>query len=141
MSPQEEYLVLDRRKYGRSCRRFVRVDAATWTCTTKCEMKAPSVSSPSGKKLFGYRRIKQTTSSSNKSYTPTPTKSPIEESRHEHKVANKSPLVLPNVSASEVKRRTGFPSLSHMLGYIIIIVNGNIDAISEKVTSLTWFEE
>ena len=41
----------------------------------------------------------------------------------------------------EVKRRTGFQSLDHMLAYIIIIRNGNHDKMIEKKTRLTWLEE
>ncbi len=41
----------------------------------------------------------------------------------------------------EVKRRTGFTSFEHLLSYIVILCNGDLDKMAEKITSLTWLEE
>ena len=102
--------------------------------------------SPQKKRKFGFRRVKRvvspdkSTQSSQSSPSPsTPSasaKPPSKSLNHQS-----PPQVLPNISDGEVKRRTGFPALSHMLAYIIIIVNGDIDHISRRVTALTWFEE
>ena len=42
---------------------------------------------------------------------------------------------------SEVKRRTGFQSLNHMLAFVIIVCNGDHDVMIYKKTKLTWLEE
>ena len=42
---------------------------------------------------------------------------------------------------SEIKRRTGFTSLKHLLAYVITICNGDHDTMIEKTTTLTWLEE
>ena len=41
----------------------------------------------------------------------------------------------------EVKRRTGFQSLKHMLAYIILVCNGDHDKMTQKTSTLTWLEE
>ena len=76
------------------------------------QMKMPSVSSPGGKKLFGYRRIRQTTSSPNESKPPMPTNSAIKDGHPQHCTANTSLLVLPNISASE--QNEGMDSLVYL---------------------------
>jgi DDE superfamily endonuclease len=40
-----------------------------------------------------------------------------------------------------VKITTGFPSVMMMMGFIIILNNGNIQDIRQTVTTLTWLEE
>ena len=57
------------------------------------------------------------------------------------RTADLPPSVLPNIKASEVKRRTGFENVSAMLAYIVVVTNGNFDLIRERRSSLTWFEE
>lgn len=42
---------------------------------------------------------------------------------------------------SEVKWRTGFQSLRHMLAYIVVVCNADDDKITYTDTSLTWLEE
>ena len=46
-----------------------------------------------------------------------------------------------SMSASEVKRRTGFADLSMLLGYATVVCNGDIDLLTSPVTCLTWLEE
>ena len=41
----------------------------------------------------------------------------------------------------EVKRRTGFQSLKHLLAFIIMICNGDHDKMIRKTSKLTWLEE
>ena len=41
----------------------------------------------------------------------------------------------------EVKRRTGFRSLDHLLAYTMIVCNGDHKKMTYKRTSLTWLEE
>ena len=41
----------------------------------------------------------------------------------------------------EVKRRTGFQSLNHMLAFMVIVCNGDHDMMIYKSTKLTWLEE
>ena len=59
-----------------------------------------------------------------------------------------NPLPLPVVfvdemecNAAEVKRRTGFSSLEHLLSYIIVLCDGDFHKMREKHSTLTWFEE
>ena len=87
--------------------------------------------------MFGFRQTKQSTIHQLKS----PTKTPSKPTHPKHYKVNAPPLVLPTISASEVKRRTGFINIQHSLAYIIIVVNGDINAIAKKQTPLTWFEE
>ena len=42
---------------------------------------------------------------------------------------------------SDIKRRTGFTSLSHLLAYVITVYNGDHDLMIRKTTTLTWLEE
>ena len=42
---------------------------------------------------------------------------------------------------SEVKRRTGFPDVSTMIAYIIVIFNGDFEKVRERRSPLTWFKE
>lgn len=41
---------------------------------------------------------------------------------------------------NEVKRRTGFPTMHHLLAYVFIVCNGDFDTIVERRSVLTWFE-
>ena len=43
--------------------------------------------------------------------------------------------------ADDVKRRTGFQLLKHLLAYIILVCNGDHDKMTEKTSTLTWLEE
>ncbi len=65
--------------------------------------------------------------------------------RKNEKVRGISSYHLPNVNLNlpdeEVKRRTGFGTMSQLLSYIFIICDGNVDTIMKRNTSLTWFEE
>jgi hypothetical protein len=40
-----------------------------------------------------------------------------------------------------VKVRTGFPSISAMIAFIVVACHGEIDTISTTTTTLTWLEE
>ena len=42
---------------------------------------------------------------------------------------------------NEVRRRTGFKLLNHLLAFVIIVCNGNHDAMTYKASKLTWQEE
>lgn len=59
--------------------------------------------------------------------------------RHEH--VNDPPKVNLCIQDRDVQRRTGFPTLEHLLSYIFIVCNGEVDVITERRTVLTWFEE
>ena len=56
--------------------------------------------------------------------------------------ANRSPKFIPTtITDDEIKRRTGFSTINNLLGYIIIICNGDIERIKGvRRESLTWFE-
>jgi len=52
------------------------------------------------------------------------------------------PVILPsNMSDNAVKLHTGFPSLFILLAFVVILCDGSIATMTEKVTNLTWFEE
>ncbi len=57
-----------------------------------------------------------------------------------HRTADDSPLVDLDTPDDEVRRRTGFPTMSALLTYIFIICNGDVNEILQRCTSLTWFE-
>ena len=46
-----------------------------------------------------------------------------------------------NNADSEVRRRTGFQNLDHLLAYTILLCNGDFEKMLDKKTRLTWFEE
>ena len=50
------------------------------------------------------------------------------------------PTVTPILDDAEVKRRTGFPTQQHLLLYIFIICNGDINIMTENRTVLTWYK-
>ncbi|MGH7955323.1 MAG: hypothetical protein ACREOZ_05115, partial [Gloeomargaritales cyanobacterium] len=52
------------------------------------------------------------------------------------------PVVQPDlVTDDEVNRRTGFPSRILLLRFIAIVCNGSTHTMTERTSSLTWFEE
>lgn len=55
--------------------------------------------------------------------------------------ASKPPLMTLDIEDSDVQRRTGFPSKDLLLAYVFIICDGDVDLITRRSTSLTWFEE
>ena len=55
--------------------------------------------------------------------------------------AHHLPKVNLNLAADDVKRRTGFRTMSELLLYIFIICNGDFETIMKRDSSLTWFEE
>ncbi len=67
----------------------------------------------------------------------TPTITPVQKKSKTHQPA----CVKPDDIDSEIQRRTGFKSQKHLLAYIIIVSDGDIDMISERNTELTWYEE
>ena len=56
-------------------------------------------------------------------------------------IADSDPIVTPGMSASEIKRRMGFPNEQHMLAYIIFVCDGDINEIRKRYTLMTWYEE
>jgi len=56
-------------------------------------------------------------------------------------VANKPPSLTPGTADAEIKRRTGFPTESAMLSYILIVCGGDPELIRKRNSSLTWYEE
>jgi hypothetical protein len=55
--------------------------------------------------------------------------------------AKQPPRVDLKITDDEVKRRTGFPSLSGLLSYVFIVCDGDYALILKQSSSLTWFEE
>ena len=45
------------------------------------------------------------------------------------------------LTPKEVKRRTGFVDLKHLLTYNAVIYGGSLDAMTRTVTRMTWLEE
>lgn len=67
---------------------------------------------------------------------------PIKKDAGKRKLAADSdPSVYLGMPDSEVKRRTGFPSEIALIAYIFVVCNGDIDIITKRETSLTWYEE
>ena len=56
-------------------------------------------------------------------------------------VAHSPPQVDLTVRDDEVKRRTGFPTLSDLLLYVFVVCDGNVATVLKRTSSLTWFEE
>ena len=42
---------------------------------------------------------------------------------------------------NEVRMRTGFKSLNHLLAFVMIVCNGGHNVMIHKATKLTWLEE
>lgn len=61
--------------------------------------------------------------------------------KHRLKAYQMNPVVTLHISRSEVKRRTGFSNIKVLLTWIFIACNGDIDKISHRSSSMTWFEE
>ena len=55
--------------------------------------------------------------------------------------AKKLPLATLNLSDTEVKRRTGYPTMAALLSYLFIVCDGDVDLLQLRNISLTWFEE
>ena len=53
----------------------------------------------------------------------------------------RKPHVMPGTVDTEVKRKTGFISESHMLSFALIICNGDLDLMFSSKSKLTWHEE
>ena len=52
-----------------------------------------------------------------------------------------APVVTPQLSDKEVKRRTGFNTQEDLLTYIFVVCNGDVDKITKGETVLTWYEK
>jgi len=50
------------------------------------------------------------------------------------------PTITLDISDDEVQRRTGFPTKQHLLSYIFIVCDGDINLITRRQTVLTWLE-
>jgi hypothetical protein len=50
-------------------------------------------------------------------------------------------ITIEMLTADEVKRRTGFRDLKHLLCYAAIIYGGNVDELTKSKTKMTWLEE
>ena len=59
----------------------------------------------------------------------------------QHNHVKDPPIVTPQEEDDEVQRRTGFPTQKHLLTYIFILCNGDIDIIIDCPTVLTWYEK
>ena len=54
----------------------------------------------------------------------------------------KGPVVHPrSTSDKEVKRCTGFVSMTALLAYIAVVCNENFDQMKQSSSEMTWFEE
>jgi len=82
--------------------------------------------------------------------TPVPTEVPIsgrqqprKRKRAETRLATSKhkPLTVEDLTAEEVKRRTGFSDLSAMLTFCMVACNGDIDVFNKTVSCLTPVEE
>ena len=52
------------------------------------------------------------------------------------------PILSPtSLSPREVKTRTGFQDACHLISFVAIVCNGDIDLITERNSWLTWYEE
>jgi hypothetical protein len=56
-------------------------------------------------------------------------------------VWDRPPTVSLGMAAKEVKRRTGFGDMGMLLGFAAIVSNGDINALTDRATCLTWLEE
>ena len=80
-------------------------------------------------------------------YLPSGTKTqffrfePITNTTKFKRKTNLSPVVKPGMPDKEVKRRTGFPTESSMLAFIIVVCEGDIETIARRQSILTWYEE
>ena len=48
---------------------------------------------------------------------------------------------LDNTTDKQIQEMTGFLSWFHIIAYIILICNGNLVTMTEKMCRLTWLEE
>lgn len=53
----------------------------------------------------------------------------------------KPSVTLDNLTAKEVKRRTGFRDLKHLLEYAAVVYAGRLDDMAKTATKMTWLEE
>ena len=80
----------------------------------------------------------------NKFFTSTPQppkkkkkKKDGKEMKPRHENVNDPPIFTPSsLSDADVQRRTGFPTMNHLLSYIFIICNGETDVILERWTDI-----
>ena len=63
------------------------------------------------------------------------------ESRGHTFAADSEPVIRLGMPDKEIKRRTGFPTESVLLLYIFVVCNGDVEIISKRQSSLTWYEE
>lgn len=73
------------------------------------------------------------------SFVSTPL--PSQKKRKYNVNTDRVPVVTTNTPDDEVKRRTGFQTMNHLLFYIFIACNGVHERIVARDTVLTWFEE
>ena len=57
------------------------------------------------------------------------------------KTVSYEPSVKTRTSDSEIKRRTGFTSDNHILSYVALLFNDDLDLMLKLETRLTWHEE
>jgi len=54
----------------------------------------------------------------------------------------RQPLIsLESLTPDDVKRRTGFRDLKHLLAYCAVVYGGNLTKMAETKTKMTWLEE
>ena len=46
-----------------------------------------------------------------------------------------------DLTAKEVKRRTGFYDVSSMLSFVVVVCGGKVDVMTQTYSKLTWLEE
>jgi hypothetical protein len=49
--------------------------------------------------------------------------------------------MLETLMSGDVKRRTGFQDLKHLLCYAAVVYGGNLDELAKTVTKMAWVEE
>jgi hypothetical protein len=78
--------------------------------------------------------------------TPLPTKKKKKlkkdgtEMKPRHYHARDPPKVSLDLPDSDVKRRTGHPTMGCLLSYIFIVCNGDVEVMTKRRTVLSWFE-
>ena len=72
---------------------------------------------------------------------PKPAKSSEQQQQPKPPTASQPPCITMLTSDREVKRRTGYSSMKHMLAAIIIFTNGDAERMRKWSTPLTWLEE
>ncbi|KAL9186550.1 hypothetical protein ACHAXT_005788 [Thalassiosira profunda] len=65
---------------------------------------------------------------------------PLQNEKRPHSHSKDPPIVSLDMEPDQVKRRTGFPSMQHLLAYVKFVCNGDFAKMVERRTVLTWLE-